>query len=403
MTDVHAREAQRDPAASSVASARGSAVHAAPPRRRSLLGRHRHPSSSRNLHPGAWWLWAGGLAGAAMHTTSLLLLGLIIAVVAMVVAARRTDAPWARSFGAFVRIAVFVVVFRLVLQVLIGNRIAGTTLFTLPSAQLPSWMAGMSLGGPVTAEAIVLSLQQGLLLAAILLCFGAVNSLCSPFRMLQALPAALYEAGVAVTVALTFAPQAVIELSRVRESRRLRGRPVRGAAFVRGLALPVLEGGLDRSVALAASMDARGYGRHREVSTRARRLSAAGMTVGLLAVAVGLYGVADSGAPGALGLPLVAVGASVLAAALFAGGRRSTRTRYRPDPWRLPEWVVSASGLAALGGMVLAGRLPGGPAALDPATTPLHWPTVSPVAVVGILLALLPAVAAPTPPSGGPS
>jgi energy-coupling factor transport system permease protein len=367
------------------------------------LARHRHPSSSRNLHPGAWWLWAGGLAAAAMHTTNLLLLGLIIAVVALVVAARRTDAPWARSFGAFVRIAIFVVAFRLVLQVLIGYRVAGTTLFSLPSVHLPSWMAGMSVGGAVTAEALVASLQQGLLLAAVLLCFGAVNSLCSPFRMLQALPSALYEAGVAVTVALTFAPQAVIELSRVRESRRLRGRPVRGAAFVRGLALPVLEGGLDRSVALAASMDARGYGRHRAVSARARRLGAAAMITGLLAVAVGLYGVADAGAPGAMGLPLVAVGASALAAALFAGGRRSVRTRYRPDPWRLPEWVVSASGLAALGGMVLAGRLPGGAAALDPPTTPLHWPGVPAVAVVGILLALLPAVAAPRPPSGGAS
>ena len=154
-----------------------------------------------------------------------------------------------------------------------------------------------------------------------------------------------------VTVALTFAPEAVIELGRLREARRLRGRPVRGVAALRGLALPVLEGGLDRAVALAASMDSRGYGRapgrvgrapasgggrHRgRVCWRWRSASTA---------------LADAGAPGALGLPLVGLGAVGLAVGLFVAGRRAVRTRYRPDPWRLPEWVVGASGVVAAGG-----------------------------------------------------
>ena len=42
----------------------------------------------RPLHPGAWWLWALGLATAASRTTNPLLLGLILAVVAYVVACR---------------------------------------------------------------------------------------------------------------------------------------------------------------------------------------------------------------------------------------------------------------------------------------------------------------------------
>ncbi|MSW46413.1 MAG: energy-coupling factor transporter transmembrane protein EcfT, partial [Actinobacteria bacterium] len=53
------------------------------------------------LHPGAWWLWAIALAATALRTTDPLLLGLIAVVVAFVVSARRTDAPWARSFGSF--------------------------------------------------------------------------------------------------------------------------------------------------------------------------------------------------------------------------------------------------------------------------------------------------------------
>jgi energy-coupling factor transport system permease protein len=368
-----------------------------------FLGRHRHPAAWRSLHPGAWWLWAGGLALAAMRTTNVVVLGLIIAVVAVVVSARRSDAPWARSFRFFVWMAVAVVVFRLLQQILIGDRLPGTVVFTLPSVGLPSWAAGVSVGGQVTVEALVDAFQRGLQLAVVLICFGAVNSLCSPYRMLQALPAALYEAGVAVTVALTFAPEAVIELGRLRASRRLRGRPVRGVAALRGLALPVLEGGLERAVALAASMDSRGYGRRDQASGRARRLGTAATVVGLLVVALGLYGLADAGAPGALGLPLVGLGAGALAVGLFAAGRRSVRTRYRPDPWRLPEWIVSASGVVAAGATVVAARLPGGAAALNPATSPLVWPAVPVLAVAGILVALVPAVAAPRPAGSGPT
>ncbi len=395
MIGAHRIDALGDAAAPSEGAV-GSGARATRPGR---VARHRHRASWRSLHPGAWWLWAGGLAVAAMRTTNLLLLGLIIAVVAVVVSARRSDAPWSRSFGSFVRLAVFVVVFRLVLQILIGDRIPGTTLFALPSIGLPSWMAGLSLGGRVTVESLVSSLQQGMQLATVLICFGAVNSLCSPYRMLQALPAALYEAGVAVTVALTFAPQAVIELGRVREARRMRGRPVRGLAFLRGLALPVLEGGLERSVALAASMDSRGYGRRAAQTPRARRVATATTAVGLMAVAIGLYGVADASAPGALGLPLVGVGSVILAVSLFAGGRRTVRTRYRPDPWRAPEWVVSASGLAAVAGMTVAARIAGGTAGLNPDTTPLRWPSIPVAAVIGIVAALVPAFAAPRPPT----
>lgn len=369
-----------------------------PEPRRRVLARHRHAAARRNLHPGAWWLWAGGLAAAAMRTTNVLLLGLIIGVVAVVVAACRTDAPWARSFASFLKLGAVVVVFQVVLQMLIGARVPGTTLFTLPSIDLPSWMAGMSVGGAVTAEGLVASFQHGLQLATVLVCFGAVNSLCSPYRMLQALPATLYEAGVVVTVALSFAPEAVIQLGRIREARRLRGRPVRGVAAIRGLALPVLEGGLERSLALAASMDSRGYGRRAESSPRARRWATGLTVVGLLAVAVGLYGLADAGAPGALGFPVVGLGAGVLAVSLFAAGRRSPRTRYRPDPWRGPEWLVAISGLTALAAMMVTARLVGGGAALDPATSPLTWPSVPAAAVVGIAAGLLPVVAAPRPP-----
>lgn len=354
-------------------------------------------SKRRHLHPGAWWLWAGGLAAAAMRTLNPLLLGLILAVVAYVVAARRTPAPWARSFSAFLKLGVFVIVLRLAIQVLFGRRLPGTVIFTIPSVELPSWAAGVTLGGPVTLEALVQAFCEGLRLAVVLACFGAVNSLSSPYRMLRSLPAVLYEAGVAVTVALGFAPEAVASLGRLHEARRLRGRATRGPASLRGLAMPVLEGALDRSIDLAASMDARGYGRRVEANARARWLASAAVAGGLLAVCVGVYALLDAGSPRALALPLLGIGSLALAGALVAGGRRTARTRYRPDPWRSPEWITAVSGAVAFIGVSLVARVDQG--AVEPSFFPLEAPGLPIVAVVAIASGLLPAFATPESPS----
>ena len=289
------------------------------------------PAARRLLHPGAWWVWAIALAATALRTTDPLLLGLIAVVVAFVVSARRTDAPWARSFGSFLRLGIIVIIIRVVFQMLFGVRVEGTTLFTIPSVTLPSWAAGVSLGGPVTAEALVDAACQGLRLAVVLLCFGAASSLCSPYRMLRALPSALYEAGVAITVALTFAPQAIIASRQVRDARRLRGRADRGVRAWAGSAMPVLEGALDRSVALAASMDARGYGRRGATPRHRRRLISALMLAGLCLVAVGAYGLLDASAPAVLRLPPFIAGAIALTASLVISGRVGTGCARRPD------------------------------------------------------------------------
>ena len=118
----------------------------------------RAPEATRSnaLPAGAWWLWALGLATAASRTTNPLLLGLLVGVAGYVVAARRTDAPWARSYGAFIRIGLFVIGVRLVFSVLLGSPIPGThTLFTLPEVPLPDWAQGVRIGGRVTAEQVV--------------------------------------------------------------------------------------------------------------------------------------------------------------------------------------------------------------------------------------------------------
>ena len=208
----------------------------------------------------------------------------------------------------------------------------------------------MSIGGPVTLESILNAFVEGLQIAVILLCFGAANSLASPYRLLRSLPAVLYETGVAVTVALSFTPELVQSIGIVRQARRQRGIPIEGLRGMRGVAVPVLESALDRSLQLATSMDARGYGRRISRREGLARLASGATTGGLLLVAVGLYGVIDSGSLFGLGLPILAVAAVMCGVGLALGGRRSARSRYRPDPWRQPEWIVAGSGARRAGG-----------------------------------------------------
>ncbi|MFJ9720522.1 energy-coupling factor transporter transmembrane component T [Streptomyces sp. NPDC101213] len=352
------------------------------------------------LHPGAWWLWALGLGTAATRTTNPLLLALLLATSAYVVLACRPHTPWSRSYSAFLHLALAVLAVRLFFVVALGSPVPGThVILTLPEVPLPDWAQGIRLGGRVTAEGVVFALYDGLRLATLLVCVGAANALASPSRLLKALPGALYEAGVAVVVALTFAPYLIADVQRLRAARRLRGRPDRGLRGLFQVALPVLEGALERSVALAAAMDARGYGRTADVPSRVRRTTAALTLGGLLGVCAGTYGLLTA-AGGTYGLPVLVAGVAAALAGLRLGGRRSPRTRYRPDRWTPRACLVAGSGAAVAALLTLAASAD--PAALHPGVIPLTapalplWPAAA--VLVGLLPALLPAPAS-TPPS----
>jgi energy-coupling factor transport system permease protein len=296
----------------------------------------------------------------------------------------------------FFRLGLMVIVVRVVIQVVFGQRLPGHVLFTLPQVPLPAWAAGVSIGGPVTVESVIEAAVQGLRLAVVLVCFGAANSLASPYRLLRCLPAILYEAGVAVTVSLAFAPEVVMAIGSVRDARRLRGRPTRGFAGIRGMAIPVLESALDRSLQLAASMDARGYGRRVPVTRTSRRMARGSTAAGLLLVVVGVYGLLDQGSLPAGGIPFLAVGAVLVGTGLAVGGRRTDRTRYRPDVWGTPEWVVVGAGAVVLGSLMVASLA--GVEGLTLVVYPLHLPSLPWAVAAGILVGLVPAVAAPAPP-----
>lgn len=297
------------------------------------------------MHPLAWWSWSLGLAVAATRTSSTVVTALVVAITVLVVLTCRTSTPWGRTFGGYLALAGVVVVVRLAFYVVVGITVPGTVLLDLPTITLPITPAGIELFGPVTVEGVAGALAGGLRLAALILCFGAANALGNPKRALRSLPASLHQLGTAVVIAVSAAPQLVASAAGVRRAQRLRGMDGRGPRVALSTAVPVLADALDRSLALAASMDVRGYARTLP-GTSDRRVGAL-LATALLAAALGTYGLLDGATPSWLGVPVLAVGALAAVLGTVLAGRRVRRSRYRPDPWRIPESVVATSGVLA--------------------------------------------------------
>lgn len=348
----------------------------------------------RDLHPAAWWLWAIGLATAASLTTNPLVLLLLVGVATVAVMSRRSAQPWAGSFRIYVLVGVVIVVVRVVFRLVFGGSYPGTVILDLPRIPLPDWVLGITLLGPVTREALLAGLYDGLRLATIVICIGAANALANPKRLLGSVPPALYEIGTALVVAVTVLPQFADSARRVRAAQSLRGGETGRVRRLRRLLVPVLEDALERSLALAAGMDTRGYGRAAGLSRSQRRTTGALMLVGLCGICVGVYAVLDRTAPRYLALPMLGLGVVVAIAGLLSAGRRVQRTRYRPDPWRWPELAVVGSGLVvgAIAWWVEGHQIFIAYPDLS------SFPQVSAIALAGVLAGLAGAACSPQPP-----
>lgn len=351
----------------------------------------------RSLNPWAWWLWALGVASAVSVTTNPLLLVLAVVVLWLVVTARRGSSPWARAFGLYLWLAGFIVAFRVLMHVLVGLKTGNVVLLELPHVALPGWAAGITVLGTVYLEGVLQAGLDGLRLGTILIAVGAANSLANPTQLVRSLPAALGEVGTAVVIALSLAPQMAESLVRVRRARILRGENVRGVRGAGRLVLPVLQDTLDGALKLAASMDARGYGRRALVSQAQRSATTAVSMVGLVGVTLGLYLLLDATLAPALNLLVLGGGAVLLLVALRLAGARTVTTRYSRIPWRAGEWIAAVCGLCSLVLTLLTRAM--APAAVEMPLYPLGPPAVPVLAVMGLLLAALPAFLTPAPPA----
>ena len=218
------------------------------------------------MHPLAWWLWSALLATTLVRLHIAWLTVAAIVAIALLVKFLKSDGPWSDSFNWALKLAFAVIIFRVFIGVIIGVPVPGHTLFTIPNIPLPDWMAGITLGGPVTWERVSSTVIESLNIASIIAIFGAATSLTNPRAVLRSMPPIFYEVGMVLVIATTLTPQLVGNLKRIRIAQKIRG--ISSSKFLswRQIAMPLLEDSLARALDLAAAMDSRGYGYSRKRS-----------------------------------------------------------------------------------------------------------------------------------------
>ncbi|MFM1926825.1 MAG: hypothetical protein RLZ06_401, partial [Actinomycetota bacterium] len=277
------------------------------------------------IHPTTWWLLAIVLAVIAGTASALWQTAAISALSVSLILLFRENATWARSLGFYLTLAGAVIVIRILFRMVFSfSGDEDQVLFQLPALTVNLGLGEINLLGNVSLRSIMSALLDGSRLAAIILAVAIANTLANPKKLLKSAPGALYEIATSVSVAINLAPQLIESFNRVRRARSLRGRSKRTGQLA-GILIPILEDTLDRSLLMAASMDARGFGRRSAQSAAeliaARSLGLAGLLLNLVGIFILL-----SGFNVALALGLLACGLISAAVGVRITSKRNVRT-----------------------------------------------------------------------------
>ena len=126
----------------------------------------------------AWVAWVGFVMAVALSTTNPYYLGVILLCILLVAALAPRTGNGVIGFRALLILGVGLFVVGLAIAVVNGNY-GGHILFTIPGPNIPGWLGGLRLGGPVSAEGLVAEAIRGLAILCVLLAFGVFNGAVS--------------------------------------------------------------------------------------------------------------------------------------------------------------------------------------------------------------------------------
>lgn len=288
----------------------------------------------------------------ALTTTNPYYLGIVLLSVLLVSVLAPKTATGVTSFRALLVFGAAMLGISVAISVINGNY-GSHHLFSIPGPELPWWIGGLRLGGPVSAEGLVAAVTRGLAILSVLLAFGVFNGAVSPHRVLRSAPAAVFQAGLVVTIGLTLLPSSIEDVRRIREMRALRGARG-GLRDLPALVVPAVVGGLERSMRLAEAMEARGYGAA-PPSPRLPRMAGIMSAPLLLAAASGWFYYEPLRLP-ALVVGALGGGAFAWWIASAARSRHTTSLTSEPFPFADRALATASLALAAVTlGLALAG------------------------------------------------
>ena len=384
----------------------------------------REDRAALDLHPRAWLVWALGLATLCLgQGQPFVLAGLGLSLWALQPVLARRPADRAGAIGLDLPLGRF--------AALTAGLAGGYSALTMHqgATQLLRLPAGWPIiGGSITLESLVYGSLTGLRLSLMLAAFLAFQKALSARQLLGLVPRAFGPLALAASVSLAWLPSVGRQLDAIREARAIRGIGAEGGRLAAlrawpALAIPLLVGGLERSMRLADTLAARGLAGRPGASRLGRLLLVAGLLLlaaGWLAPELALArGLAPDAAGGPLsasgqgilaggGLMLVA-GATAMLGAIALGGRRQPFTAWRPARWTWRDMLVCLGAwLPLLLRLVDAGTR------RDMAWSPypaLAWPALGPALALALLGPALPLVAPrlaragrpAAPPAAGPA
>lgn len=335
---------------------------------------------SVGLHPITWVVWTCVVAACAMLVRNPLYLILLLGVVGVHYVAASTRRPQERGWGMLLRLALWLALLVVPLNAL-SIHAGRHVLFRLPA----SWPL---VGGIVTLEGVLAGAVNALGLFTLMLLFACFNLEITQSQLLRLTPAFVYEAGLILSISLAFVPRMMTSAREIREAQLVRGHRMRRVRDALPFVMALLTTGLERSFALAESMEARGFGRTRALFRWSELLFKGSASLGLAAVLSGLFLRTYFASTAGLGTVLAAAGTAVLVAVFWAQGRRVLRVRYRRERWTWRDGIVLAFCVGVATSIALIRRR--APAALAYSPYQNLLPSFDPVTGVILVLLLVP-------------
>jgi len=303
----------------------------------------------------AWLIWVGAALIIALTAFNPWYHLLLIGVVALIWPAQRGAANDAEESTdglmtprMLIRIGLIALVFGAVFNML-AVRVGDTVLVRLPDS-IPI------IGGPLYLEALVYGLLNALRVISILCVFALFSNVVRYADILRLAPPAFFDLGLIVSIGFTLVPFTRRAYRDIREAQTLRGHRPRGLRDMLPLVSPLVVSGMERSLMLAESMEARGYGgglpNAEQIGSMRRHQLQLVLVLSAIFLILGAYTFRPFALPvlwGALGSA-----AALMLWALRKLSRLSGRTRLRQGHWGFAESLLSLGALLALVAVLVA-------------------------------------------------
>ena len=299
------------------------------------------------FHIGTWWIWAACAVVSISVNPSLILVAVFSGFAIYIGKYLSRDEKSWHTFKLMLRVAIGILIARVIMQLLLGVPVGSEILFRLPEIELPDWFSGLRIGGIVTKESLIASLNDSLHLSGLIVIVAAAVSLTTTSRVVRQLPVAFHEFGMVVIIAFTFLPHLFDDIKRLRLATRWRGQSESKIKTLAQNLVSLSESALERSVRLAAALTIRGYSAATS-NQNWRKAIYIGLGLFTLAIIHLLMAV-----PSILDLVLFGCAFLAMTYGIKQANKYATRTSFRIEKWRVDDLVVvSFSTLALLAAIV---------------------------------------------------